>query len=214
MPFRVLAQFDPQATRRDIADTDWNLALVPILSDLWQDAVLDFFLRTPSLGWAAVPLVSEFSLDDRTTGRLRDALETNLLTTARREFADALTLDGGEGLLSLSDLTYEAPELSDLLSPTDVRQISGRKGAVALSARSPNDRWRRVLDELRDLDAKTPQLVDVASALQLLDDIDRPPEFVAGLVAIAVTSDLVSELTEHPCLVLEDGSRATPPRTR
>jgi len=210
LPFRVLAQFDPQATRRDIADTDWNLALVPILSDLWHDAALDLFQRTPSQGWAAVPLLIEFSLDARTTGRLRDALETHLLTTARRDFADAVTLDGGEELLPLSDLAYEAPELSDLLSLADVCQIAGRKGAVALSARSPDDRWRRVLDELRDLAVKTPQLVDVASALQLLDDMDRPAEFVADLVAIAVTSNLTSELTEHPCLVLEDGSRATP----
>ena len=172
---------------------------------------LDLFQRTPSRGWAAVPLTSEFSLDDRTTGRLRDELETHLLTTARREFADAVTLDGGKGLLALSDLAYEVPELSDLLARADVCQISGRKGAVAASARSPDDRWRRVLDDLRDLDAKTPQLVDAASALQLLDDMDRPAEFVADLVGIAVTSNLASELTEYPCLVLEDGC-APPPK--
>jgi len=210
LPFRVLAQFDPQATRRDIADTGWNLALVPILSDLWQDAVLDLFQWTPSLGWAAIPLLTEFSLDDRTTGRLRNELEAHLLTAARRAFADTVTLEGGHGVLPLSDLAYEAPELSDLLSLTDVCRISGRKGAVATSARSPDDRWRHVLDELRDLDAKTPQFVDVASALQLLDDTDRPAQFVADLVAIAVMSDLTSELAEHPCLVLDDGARATP----
>jgi hypothetical protein len=210
LPFRMLAQFDPQANRRDIANTDWNLALVPILSDLWQDAVLDVFQRTPSLGWAAIPLLTEFSLDERTTGPLRDVLERHLLITARQEFADAVTLDGGEGALPLSDLAYEAPELSDLLSSADVRQISGCKGAVAPSARSPGDRWRRVLNELRDLAVKTPQLVDIASALQLLDDMDRPAEFVAGLVAIAVRHGLAGGLTTYPCLVLEDGSRAIP----
>jgi hypothetical protein len=210
LPFRMLAQFDPQANRRDIADTDWNLALVPILSDLWQDAVLDLFQRMPSRGWAGVPLTSEFSLDDRTTGRLRDVLETYLLTTARQEFADAVLLDGGEGLLPLSDLAYEAPELSDLLSSADVCMISGRKGALARSARSPDDRWRSVLDELRDVAVKTPQLVDVASALQLLEDLDRPAEFVADLVAIAVRNNLASQLTKYPCLVLEDSSRVIP----
>ena len=210
LPFRMLAQFDPQATRRDIAGTDWNLALVPILSHLWQDAVLDLFQRMPSRGWAAVPLTSEFSLDDRTTGQLRDVLETYLLTTARQEFADAVLLDGGEGLLPLSDLAYEAPELSDLLSAADVCVISGRKGAVARSARSSDDRWRHVLDELRDVALKTPELVDVAGALQLLDDMDRPAEFVADLVAIAVRNNLAGQLTKYPCLVREDGSRVIP----
>lgn len=210
LPFRVLAQFDPLATRRDIADTGWNLGLVPILSDLWQDAALDLFGRTPSLAWGAVPLNSEFAADEPTTGRLRDAIAAHLLTSARRAFADALRLDGGEGPLPLADLAYEAPELSDLLSPGDVSQLSGRKGAVARAARSPDDRWRRALDDLRELGAETPQLVDAASTLPLLNDESRPPDFVADLVAIAVKKDLADELMTYPCLVLEDGSRATP----
>jgi hypothetical protein len=210
LPFRIAAQFDPLANRRSIADTDWNLSLLPILSDLWHDAALDLFARRPSLAWAAVPLLTEFADDERTTGRLREAIATHLLSSARRTFADALRLDGGEGLLPLAELAYEAAELTDLLSAADVRQLSGRKGAVAATARSTDDRWRRVLDELRELGAETPALVDVESALHLLDDLGRPAEFVAALVAIAVKSELAGALSMYPCLVLEDGSRAVP----
>ena len=210
LPFRVAAQFDPLANRRDIADTDWNLSLLPILSNLWQDAALDLFARRPSLAWAAVPLQTEFANDERTTGRLREAIATHLLASARRTFADALRLDGGERLLPLAELAYEAAELSDLLSAADVCQLSGRKGAVAAAARSTDDRWRRVLDELRELGAETPVSVDVESALHLLDELGRPAEFVAALVAIAVKSELVGALSGYPCLVLDDGSRVIP----
>jgi hypothetical protein len=210
LPFRALAQFDPQANRRDIADTDWNLALVPLLADLWLDAVLDVYEHTPSLGWAAVPLGSEFADDERTTGRLREALEAHLLTYARRALAQSLSLDGGEGPLPLTDLAYEVPELSGMLSPEDVCQVSERKGAIALSARSADDRWRLVLDDLAELDTDVPYLVKVEDALALLADDERPPAFVAALVGVAVKVGETDELAGYRCLVLGDGSRVVP----
>ena len=210
LPFRVLAQFDPLANRRDIANTDWNLALIPFLSDLWLDTVLDCFSRAPALGWAAVPLDAEFAEDERSTGRLRDALEHHLMTRARIAFASTLTLDGGDGPLPLADLAYEAAELADVLTPDDVRTVAERKGTVTVDARSADDRWRLVLSELDELEAETPTLVDVQDALVLLNDTERLPEFVAALVGIAVESGLTRDLRVRPCLVLEDGSRVTP----
>lgn len=210
LPFRVLAQFDPQASRRDIADTDWNLALMPLLADLWLDAVLDVFERTASLGWATVPLASELAEDDQTTGRLWIALETHLMTSARRAFAESLSLDGGDGPLPLADLAYEDPELSSLLSPEDVCQVSEREGAIALSARSADDRWRLVLDDLAELAADVPYLVEVEDALALLTGDERPPAFVAALVGVAVTVGETRKLTGYRCLVLDDGSRVVP----
>lgn len=210
LPFRVLAQFDPQANRRDIADTEWNLALIPLAVDLWLDAALDSFQRDAAGSWALVPLASEFADDERTTGHLRDAFETHLMADGRRAFAAALRLDGGNGPLSLGDLAYEVPELSGLLSMDDVRQVSETKGAIAESVRSADGQWRRVLDDLYELDAATPYLVEVDDALTLLDDDQRPPAFVAALVGVAVKEDEKGALSSHRCLVLHDGSRAAP----
>ena len=48
LPFRLLAQFDPLTSRRDISDDSWNHSLVKPLSALWLDAVLDHFDRDPA----------------------------------------------------------------------------------------------------------------------------------------------------------------------
>lgn len=210
LPFRVLAQFDPQATRRDIADTDWNLALVPLLSDLWLDAVLDAFAREPTVAWAAVPLADEFENDDRTVGRLREALNEHLMSSARRALGDSLSLDGCDGPLALGDLAYEVAELSGLLSPLDICQVSDRKGPITQAVRSAENRWRRVLDDLRELGVEVPFLVTVEDALELLGDDERPPAFVAALVGIAVEAAEEQKLSAYQCLVLDDGSRAVP----
>lgn len=210
LPFRVLAQFDPQTSRRDLADTDWNLALVPLIAELWLDAALDVFDTRPSRGWATVPLATEFATDERTAGRLRDALQTHLMDSARRAFAEAITLDGGEGRLPLTDLAYEAPELTRVLSPIDVQHVSTRKGAIAEHARSSNRRWREVLDDLSRQDMDVPYLVEVKDALELLSEDDRSPEFVADLVGVAVEAGESDVLSGHRCLVLDDGSRAVP----
>jgi hypothetical protein len=210
LPFRVLAQFDPQPSRRDIADTDWNAALVPLLSDLWRDAALDVFQLTPAKGWAAVPTTAEFEADERTTGRLRADIEEHLLRQARVEFAAALALDHVGNRYRLNELAYEAADLTPVLSQEDVRLVSGQPGVLALSARSSDGRWRQVLDDLRALGADTPTLVSVDDAIALLDDEHRTPQFVADLLAVAVEAGLGAVLDSRTCLVLDSGVRVPP----
>ena len=210
-PFRVLAQFDPLANRRDISDSDWNMGLVPAVAQLWRDAALDLFNLDAGAAWSAVPLAAEFSDDDRTTGRLRDSLETHLMTAARLSFAEDLRLDGGRGEeLPLHQLAYEVPELEGIVEPADVEQVAETAGTVILSARSVDDRWRDVLDELEDLGAKAPLVVGVSDALVLLEDKGRSPRSVADLTAVALGADLASRLSELPCVVLDDESHVVP----
>jgi hypothetical protein len=211
LPFRVLAQFDPLVNHRDINETEWNLALIPLIAQLWSDAALDLFELSPSASWSAVPLDAEFSKDERTTGRLRDAFETHLLTAARHEFAEQLLLDGGHGeLLPLPELAYEVPELEGILETADVQQVAETEGTITKAARSANDRWRDVLDELDDLGAKTPTIVHIRGALDLLLDHNRAPEFVASLTAVGLEADLDHLLWSMPCLVLDDATHTSP----
>ena len=43
MPVFVNAQFDPLTSRRDLADTEWNRALVPLVANVWAHAAIDHF---------------------------------------------------------------------------------------------------------------------------------------------------------------------------
>lgn len=210
LPFRMLAQFDPQASRRDIADTDWNMALIPLLSDLWRDATLDLFGLAPSQGWAVVPTTMEFEADGKTEGRLRARLEEHFLRRARVELAQNLTLDDAGAIYPLSELAYEAADLTGVLAPSDLRLLSDRPGVIAPEARSVSNRWREVLADLHDIGGANPTLVNVEDASILLDDDQRSAQFVADLLAVVIEAGLANSLESRTCVVLDDGNRVLP----
>lgn len=210
LPFRLLAQFDPLTSRRDISDNSWNHSLVRPLSALWLDAVLDHFERGPAVAWAAVPLSEELSRDQQTAGQLRAEFDEHLLTDARTAFAREVTLPDGEQRYHLADLAYEAPELEGVLTPSDVAAVAGTPGTVAVDARSADSRWREVLDALREAGAESPRQVEVADAVRLLDEPSRSPAFIADLVAIAAEAGEADALAKRRCLVLDNASRITP----
>ncbi len=210
LPFRLMAQFDPLTSRRDISDDPWNHSLIEPLSALWLDAVLDHFERNPVAAWGAVPLDLELEGDEQTTGKLRENLDLYLMGTARAAFAEALTLRDGDQRYHLIDLSYEVLELVGVLTPNDVKTIAGTLGTVAVAVRSNDNRWRDTLRALRDIGAESPRQVEVVDALKLLDDPSRSPEFISDLVAIAVEIDLTDELEKRPCVVLDDDVRISP----
>ena len=210
LPFRLMAQFDPLTSRRDISDDPWNHSLVEPLSALWLDAVLNHFERNPVAAWAAVPLKEGLDDDRQTTGQLRAELDHHLMKTARASFAKGITLPDGDQRYHLNELSYEVPELERVLSANDVKTVAGTPGTVTVAVRSDDNRWRDTLEALRDIGAESPRLVEVADALKLLDDVSYTPEFAADLVAIAVETDSTDELKNRPCLVLDDGARVPP----
>lgn len=214
LPFRLLAQFDPLTSRRDISDNSWNHSLVKPLSVLWLDAVLDHFDRDPAAAWAAVPLSEELSRDQQTAGQLRAELDQHLLTDARTAFARAVTLEDGGQRYHLADLAYEAPELEGVLTPSDVAAVAGTPGTVAIAARSADSPWREVLVASREVGAESPRQVEVTEALRLLDEPSRSPAFIADLVAIAAEAGASDALAKRRCLVLDNASRITPAAAR
>ena len=220
LPFRFGGQFDPLANRRDLADSQWNLDLIGLMAELWQDATLDLFRTRASAAWAAVPLDIEYSENALSVDKLDEALTRTLMTEARLELATGLRLVGGDGREhALGDLAFETPDLTEILTDEDVRELASTADVVIAANRSPGARWREVLDELAELGAETPAIVDVASAVQLLNAEDRTIEFVADLTAAVVAvatledeedDDLEAELIASSCLVLDDGRRVSP----
>lgn len=211
LPFRINAQFDPITNRRDLNQTPWTLALIPLVADLWADATLDLFGLNPATAWSAIPLADELEADPRTTGPMREALNTHIMTSARLELAQVLRLDGGHGQdLPLQELAFEVPHLEHILEPADIELLANTAGIVTKTARSADERWRAVLSAFADLGAELGPLVDVRDALALLDNTDRTPGFVADLVAVAIEEALGDELRDQPCLVINDENRIAP----
>ena len=220
VPFRFAAQFDPLANRRDLADSQWNIDLIGLVSDLWLDATLDLFSINPQLAWAAVPLADEYAADTFTAPPLDEAVIERLLTASRLGFTADLRLEGRDGNQHLLyDLSYETPDLTDVLTADDIRDLADTADVLTKRNRSDDDRWRSVIADLGELGAATPTLVDVHSAVRLLDVEHRPIEFVADLTAavVAVTARpededeaLAAELYTSACLVLADGRRISP----
>jgi hypothetical protein len=211
LPFRVSAQFDPLANRRDVADNDWNIGLISAISQLWLNASRDVFIQSPQIGWATVPLVGELDRDVRTHGRLREAIDGQLMTDARTTLAKTLSFRiENYGQLGLDDLAFEHPDLTSILQPEDTAKLAGRRAALPLDARDSDELWRIVMKDLAEAGASTPEEVDVAAAVSLLDEGSRPAALVSDLTSVAISHGLGLELSGVPCLVLDDGSRASP----
>lgn len=221
LPFRFAAQFDPLANRRDLADSQWNIDLIGLVADLWLDAALDLFRLEARSAWAAVPLDVECEDETFAASPLDEAVVDQLMTAARLAFAARVRLRGHSGdEYPLRDLAYETSDLTDILTDEDICDLAEAADVITSFNRSDDDRWRDVIDDLDDLGAAAPLLVDVRSALQLLNTEDRTIEFVADLTAAVVAivtgddeeydEDLAEELANSSCLVLVDGRRFNP----
>ncbi len=213
LPFRLLAQFDPLANRRDIADTTFNRWLFEPLSKLWCEAVLNLFADDPQLAWQQIPLRDEFDADKRTNGKMRTILNEHLLDRARRNLTERLKLSDGVPR-PLSDLAYEAPELTGVLTADDIMLAAGTVGTLHADLRDADQRWRVVISELGDLGAKVPVELGVAEALSLLEDTSRPARFVADLTGIGVSAKATERLWDVPCLVLANQEHVQPNSVR
>lgn len=217
LPFRFGGQFDPLANRRDLADSQWNLDLIGLVAELWLDATLDLFQIDAQRAWAAVPLNDEYEADAFAASELHEVLLDRLMTSARLGLADKLRLDGSDGHeYPLRDLAYETADLTDILTNDDIRDLAGAASVIANVNRSVDGRWREVVAEMDELGAKTPALVGVHSAVQLLNDETRTIDFVADLTAAVVKTtvgeddeDLVAELETSVCLVIDNGDRVS-----
>ena len=206
----VSAQFDPVTSRRDFADNKWNRDLVPIVAQVWTQAVRDFFGRHPKAAWLAMPISP--SAKGNSGWSLVGSLEEHIDNRAVQWLASQLSFPvSGQGHIILSDLSVEAKPLEGILTDLETAKLAGLQATLPSEVRDKEGRWRNVLDGWRSAGAALPQPVSVEQALALFNDEERPVESVIALAAVALEHDLGDRLANLPCVVTIDGKRIVPP---
>lgn len=209
VPGRFHAQFDPTSNRQDLAATPWNRVLLPYLADFWENAVLRLFTDAPDRAWEVVPLPRG------SVGHALqlERLEAMLLERARGAFPARARISVHERALTLTELAVEVPQLTGVISDTEIARLAQQPAALPHAARDSAGRWRTVLLDWRAAGAPIPQAVSVEAALDLFHDFERDPTDAVRLAAVAIEAGLGERVARLPSVVLEDGSRTAPPTT-
>ncbi|MFD5437349.1 sacsin N-terminal ATP-binding-like domain-containing protein [Kitasatospora sp. NPDC127067] len=206
---RVHSQFDPIVSREGFAASALNSALVPVVADLWQAAVLDVLGRVEPSAWHLLPLTGTSA---HGKAGLPDRLVSAFLERAREEVAAALTLPVPDGTaVPLADLAVEAEELTGVISERDTARLAELEHCFPVAARDRDGRWREVLSDWRTAGAvELPDEVDVSDAVGLLKrpayDVDR----TVRLTAVALRAGLEFTMRFRACLATADGQRLAP----
>ena len=209
-PLFVNAQFDPLAGRTGFADNEWNAELVPLVAELWTEAALDLFTRSPRVAWHAVPITN--SLERDTASPLIRSLERAIVERAWQWIAPQLSFPvTGQGHVPLSDLAVEAQPLERILTMDETARLAGLPATLPTKVRDTGGRWRVVLDDWRSAGADIPKPVTVEQALDLVGDEARPPNSTIALVAAALEDGLSERLGELRCVIAQNGRHLVPP---
>ena len=204
------AQFDPLTSRRDLADTDWNRALVPLVADIWGHAAVDLFRRSPEAAWRAMPAGP--SPGEGAVSPLVGRLNGAILDTARTSVAERVAVQVPEkGWLRLGELAVESEPLEGVVTTEETATLLGMQATLPLDVRDAGGRWRPVLDDWRAAGADLPEPLGVERALDLFRDNVRPVRSTIALAAAAVGAGLGDRLAVLPCVVASSGRRVVPP---
>ena len=209
-PILVNAQFDPLTSREELADTDWNRALVPLVAEVWAFAAIDLFRRNPVAAWCAMP-VRPPSSDDAVLS-LVERLNGAILDSARTSVAEGVAINVPKfGWLKLGELAVESKPLEGIVTEEETAMILGKRATLPLTARDVSGRWREVLRDWRDAGADLAAPLAVEQALTLLEDESRPVRSSIALAAAGVREKLDDQLKLLPCMAASDEKRIVPP---
>ena len=210
LPVFLNAQFDPLTSRRDLADTPWNRALVPLVANVWSHAAVDMFRLGPAAAWSAMPVRP--GRDAEEVSSLVARLNAAIVDIARNSVATRILVDvHGRGWFGLAELAVEAGQLEGVVAEDETATLLGLPATLPTTVRDTDGRWRAVLDDWREAGAELPYPLSVERALVLLQDPNRPVQSTIALVAAGVRDGLVDSLAELPCLVASDERRFMPP---
>ena len=210
LPLFVNAQFDPLTSRSDLADTEWNRALVPLVAEIWAHAAVDLFRRSPEAAWQAMPAGP--SSDEEAVSSLVGRLNGAILESARTSVAEGVAVEvAGQGWQRLGELAVESEPLEGVVTAEETATLLGMQATLPLGARDPGGRWRVVLDDWRAAGADLPEPLGVEQALDLLRDEARSVRSTIALTAAGLRDGLDDRLAVLPCLVASAGRRVVPP---
>ena len=210
LPVFLNAQFDPLTSRRDLADTPWNRALVPLVANVWSHAAVDLFRLEPEAAWLAMPV--GLGRDAEEVSSLVARLNAAIVDIARNSVASRILVDvHGRGWFGLAELAVEARPLEGVVTEDETATLLGMPATLPAAVRGTDGRWRAVLDDWREAGAELPAPLSVERALELLQDPNRPVQSTIALVAAGVRDGLADSLAELPCLVASDERRLVPP---
>ena len=209
-PLFVNAQFDPLAGRTGFADNEWNAELVPFVAELWTEAALDLFTRSPRVAWYAMLTIDPVEGDSASP--LIRSLERVIAERAWQWLAPRLSFPvTDQDHVPLSKLAVEAQPLERILTMAETATLAGLPATLPDTARDTAGRWRVVLDDWRSAGADIPEPVTVEQALDLVDDETRSPDSTIALVAAALEDGLSERLGELRCVIAQDGHHLVPP---
>lgn len=207
------AQFDPIASRQNLADSPWNAALAERVVALWANAVLDVFTVAPASAWALLPTPTRQDPANAPSTRrgIVEQVEGLLEEASDRDIAARLALPVEGRLVPVNDLAVEAAALTGILTDPEISLLACVSDTLPTAARDDAGRWRAVLASWRGAGHGLPPEVTVADALPLTEDETRDPQAALALVSAGVRAGLYPALANLRCVILRDGSRTTPP---
>lgn len=210
LPILVNAQFDPLTSRRDLADTEWNRALVPLVAEVWAFAAIDLFRWNPVSAWCAMPVGTATS--DEVVSSLVERLSGAIFNSARTSVAEGVEINvPGFGWLKLRELAVEGEPLEGIVSAEETAMLMGKKATLPTAARDAIGRWREVLSDWREAGVELAEPLAVEQALKLLEDESRSVRSSIALAAAGVREKLDDRLNLLPCMVASDEQRIVPP---
>ena len=210
LPVFLNAQFDPLTSRRDLANTPWNRALVPLVAHIWSHAAVDMFSLEPATAWPAMPV--GLGSDAEQASPLVGRLSVAIVDISRTFVASRVRVYvHGRGRFGLAQLAVEAGPLEGVVTEDETATLLSMPATLPKSVRDGDGKWRAVLDDWREAGADLPEPLCVERALILLRDTNRSVRSTIALVAAGIRDELGDRLAELPCLVASDEQRLAPP---
>ena len=208
LPYSICAAFDPNTSRTEVQQNDWNRWLWKRISGLLSTLCLHLLKETPARAWKVIPASDETSVPvDNWLEEQIDHLRTDVYETVRRRGKITTT----EGIRRLSQISYEEEFLDGLLTSEDFLTLAPSHMPLPTAARDSEGRWRKIL-----IDLEIGKCIEVAKALDLLplcaqQPLTRSPEWYVRLICEALDGDMKWRLNDLPCvLVVEPVELLTP----
>ena len=201
IPFAIGTAFDPNTSRTQIQQNDWNKWLWSNINGLLETIATHLLQVSPTQAWYLIPTSKETLVD-------ADAWVQDRIEDMRTAICEAVRMRGrilnGEFIVPLADVAYESRPIEGALSNNDFLILADEHTRLVAEARDVDNRWRDILDDIEV--GKRIEVADVLNLLPLCVDrpLDRQPEWYTRIVSEGLSAGLSRELENLPCILVDD----------